>query len=92
MPTHDSRIDDVQNLYLRTLLLRTESFLHRLRQDPELFPVIGALCIATLLWVGTGDWQTAWTLIGPHINFTLAFIFLLGAQYGRIYWGRKKRE
>lgn len=90
MPKHDERIDSLRSPKLRIFLTRCESALYRFIDDPETRPVFGALFITAIIYLVTSDWLTVFILFGEHLNLWFSFLFLLGVQYGRLYWGRKK--
>lgn len=93
MPSHDDRIDLLRSRFLRALAQRLEDLLFRIHKqisnDKEFFPVFGALTIGATIFLSTQDFIMVFTVMGDKINLWLSFLFLLGVQYGRVYWRRK---
>lgn len=86
---HDPRIDDLKPEFLRTFLLRAETFIDKLFEDRDLVPAMGALTIAACIWLASYDTIAFYTTVGPRVNYWLAFLFLLGVQYSRVKWPRR---
>lgn len=90
---HDPRIDLLRNKRLRSFAFRLESLANKLhsavKSDPELWPVLGALFLTTMIWLATQDLTLILITFQRHANLFFPLLFLMGVQYGRLYWRRR---
>lgn len=89
-PYHDPRIDLLRSRRLRTILTAFERHLNALITDPELVPLTLASIFALVLWIAARDPIWILTHTADHLSLWFPFLFLLGVQFGRLYYRRKR--